>query len=579
MPRISLLVSSYKGYEYIVPFIQNMKSILEECDAEIIHILNKYDATQDKAWQITKAKAKIGENYKITEVNRESLYASWNRAQRLSTSRLVAIQNIDDYRDPGALCQIIDTMNSYNHPCLFGTSFKVDNGYKTYCPKQVYQYSFNDALISMIAGPFFSWIKPSSMGLDDIYFDPRLSVAGDMDFQMRFAALYEYSQLNVLAGTYSDCREGLSTSSKSYLQALEGQLIYWKYGINSKALPFSHTCIKPLLHMHPSHKYLLSYLDDDRVNGVIEARRLIQKNGENMRMFPRIRRIKTTLSLTTRIALNLIRVTASGLYSRFAKNIKSRLITFEWFLTSQIGISPRQIFNSIPRLISFIKDYKSFTSHRKDKRIPIALKPCLHDKFDQSGAIEHEYFVQDYLAAHLILNEPPCKHLDVGSRIDGFVLAVASTRNVDIVDVRPLKSIIPNITFIQKDLSVSPLEQKYDLITCLHALEHFGLGRYGDKIDENSFYLGIKNIALSLRQKGDAIISIPVGENRIWFNSHRVVDYMQFLDIAQSCGLSYTSSYWISSEGWNNIEPRDVLDLVLPPCGYNLILTRFRKSP
>ena len=42
----------------------------------------------------------------------------------------------------------------------------------------------------------------------------------------------------------------------------------------------------------------------------------------------------------------------------------------------------------------------------------------------------------------------------------------------------------------------------FDSISCLHALEHFGLGRYGDMIDPQGYEKGLFNISSYLTLGG-----------------------------------------------------------------------------
>ena len=46
----------------------------------------------------------------------------------------------------------------------------------------------------------------------------------------------------------------------------------------------------------------------------------------------------------------------------------------------------------------------------------------LHDFHSESGVCSGDYFHQDLLVAGFIYKNNPIKHIDVGSRIDGFVL-------------------------------------------------------------------------------------------------------------------------------------------------------------
>jgi len=65
----------------------------------------------------------------------------------------------------------------------------------------------------------------------------------------------------------------------------------------------------------------------------------------------------------------------------------------------------------------------------------------LDDRFDQSGTASGHYFHQDLLVASRIFINNPEKHVDIGSRIDGFVAHVASFREIEVFDIRSLEKI------------------------------------------------------------------------------------------------------------------------------------------
>ncbi|UAJ15166.1 DUF268 domain-containing protein [Aquirufa lenticrescens] len=125
----------------------------------------------------------------------------------------------------------------------------------------------------------------------------------------------------------------------------------------------------------------------------------------------------------------------------------------------------------------------------------------------------------------MIHHNAPIIHFDIGSRIDGFVAHVASFRKINIFDIRSLDNFDVNVTFHQLDL-MSEIPSEYfeitDSISCLHTLEHFGLGRYGDKIDAFGYLKGFKNITSLIKQNGLFYFSVPIGPQRIEFNAHRV---------------------------------------------------------
>ena len=158
--------------------------------------------------------------------------------------------------------------------------------------------------------------------------------------------------------------------------------------------------------------------------------------------------------------------------------------------------------------------------------------PQLSDYSDTAGTARGHYFHQDLIVAQQIYSANPKVHIDVGSRIDGFVAHVASFRKIKIIDIRTLDSSQhPNIEFVQLDLMASTEIEPVDSVSCLHAIEHFGLGRYGDPIDVFGHIKGVQNISKLVKHNGTLYISFPVSsKSRVEFNAHRVFHPEQFLN-------------------------------------------------
>lgn len=159
--------------------------------------------------------------------------------------------------------------------------------------------------------------------------------------------------------------------------------------------------------------------------------------------------------------------------------------------------------------------------------------PCLADAGDGSPIAEH-YFFQDLWVAQRIFANQPRHHVDVGSRLDGFIAHLAVFRQVEAFDIRPVAAVIPNVTFKQVDMQ-QPLDKAWagycDSLSCLHALEHFGLGRYGDPLDYDGHLQGLRNLTLLLQPGGKLYLSVPFGPSRIEFNAHRVFNLGYLLEL------------------------------------------------
>jgi Caenorhabditis protein of unknown function, DUF268 len=206
-----------------------------------------------------------------------------------------------------------------------------------------------------------------------------------------------------------------------------------------------------------------------------------------------------------------------------------------WILV-QFGIDPRAMLFSLKGLPRYIKDLIQF---RRSYTGCIEFNPCLSDWYKEGGSTKSEYFWQDLLVAKMIYADHPKKHIDIGSRIDGFVSHVASFRNIEVFDVRPVTTQIPGVVFKQANLmdSLVDMTEYCDSLSCLHALEHFGLGRYGDPINTKGFEHGIVNMAALLKNDGVFYLSVPIGIERVEFNANRVFDPRLIINVAANNSL------------------------------------------
>ena len=184
------------------------------------------------------------------------------------------------------------------------------------------------------------------------------------------------------------------------------------------------------------------------------------------------------------------------------------------------------------------------------------LKPMLADRFEAAGSASGHYFFQDLWAARKIFAVRPSRHVDVGSRIDGFVSHLLTFMPVEVLDVRPLSSSIAGLTFLQED--ATELNRIADgslpSVSSLHAVEHFGLGRYGDPVNPSAAALAMKNLARVLAPGGRLYFAVPVGVERVEFNAHRVFDPRTVLREFQTLDLV---SFSIVDDAGNYLEGVD----------------------
>jgi hypothetical protein len=161
------------------------------------------------------------------------------------------------------------------------------------------------------------------------------------------------------------------------------------------------------------------------------------------------------------------------------------------------------------------------------------IRPILSNYSQKANLMTGHYFHQDLIVANKIYENNPKKHVDIGSRVDGFVSHVASFRVIETYDLRDIgKSKHKNIKINKVDITNGDnLTLKTDSLSCLHSIEHFGLGRYGDKLDPNGHIKGFQNLLNLLEKNGVIYISFPIStKTRVEFNEQRVFCYSQILD-------------------------------------------------
>lgn len=237
------------------------------------------------------------------------------------------------------------------------------------------------------------------------------------------------------------------------------------------------------------------------------------------------------------------------------KNIARKIY---WLISVQFGVDPRRMLRSFRGVPRYIAGWLHF---RRKYEGRLVFFPCLYDWFEEGGSTKNEYFWQDLHVARKIHLAAPERHVDIGSRIDGFVAHVASFREIEIFDIRPVTSTIPGVVFRQADL-MSPSDdfvEYCDSLSCLHALEHFGLGRYGDPIDPHGYVAGLRNMARILRSGGTFYLSVPIGQERVEFNAHRIFDPLKLARLSEENRLFLKEFSWIGEERSliNSVSPVD----------------------
>ena len=141
---------------------------------------------------------------------------------------------------------------------------------------------------------------------------------------------------------------------------------------------------------------------------------------------------------------------------------RGQFLTPHRVVSSLIG-DPRLAVASLRGLPVYLRNMRTY--RRRQRAAPDSLRldflrvyPCLRDRYDNAGVASGHYFHQDVWAARHIHTVAPSKHVDVGSRVDGFRFTPPQLPWVYVVDTRPLLSSNRDLHFVRADMRSLPYE-------------------------------------------------------------------------------------------------------------------------
>lgn len=178
--------------------------------------------------------------------------------------------------------------------------------------------------------------------------------------------------------------------------------------------------------------------------------------------------------------------------------------------------------------VDFLK-FSALTSKIKDRRFKTSLRsihPCLRDK-TLATSFDRHYIFHTAWATRVLGKTKPTSHTDISSSLY-FCSIVSTFIPVDFYDYRPALLNLSGLTCNQGDLSALPFaSDSIQSLSCMHVIEHIGLGRYGDPLNPVGDLGAASELNRVLAVGGNLIIVVPVGEPKINFNAHRVYSYDQ----------------------------------------------------
>jgi hypothetical protein len=181
---------------------------------------------------------------------------------------------------------------------------------------------------------------------------------------------------------------------------------------------------------------------------------------------------------------------------------------------------------------NFKKQLKQFRS-KNDGRFTVAredLFPCLNDDKNFTPFDSH-YIYHPAWATRIIKTINPEEHVDISSTLH-FCTMLSAFFKTRFYDYRPAKVTLSNLTSEKIDLTSMFLKSNsVQSISCMHTIEHIGLGRYGDPIDPTGDIKAINELKRVVDFGGNLLLVVPVGQPKIQFNAHRVYSYEMILNL------------------------------------------------
>jgi SAM-dependent methyltransferase len=206
----------------------------------------------------------------------------------------------------------------------------------------------------------------------------------------------------------------------------------------------------------------------------------------------------------------------------------------------------KNILRNIKTESRWIKNYPAFIGdfllfkRNNDNRFSLRWA----DRFPVTGeAVKETNFDSHYIyhpawAARIVAQTKPEFHVDISSTLT-FCSIVSAFVPVKFYDYRPANLILKGLETGQADLLKLPFaDGSVKSLSCMHTVEHVGLGRYGDQIDPAGDLKAMAELTRVLAPGGNLLFVVPIGAPKLMFNAHRIYSYQMIVDAFKDLKLN-----------------------------------------
>jgi len=199
----------------------------------------------------------------------------------------------------------------------------------------------------------------------------------------------------------------------------------------------------------------------------------------------------------------------------------------------------RRAFILSKRLITIIRQFGEL-KHHKEPRFSLKWQDRWLHLRDATAitSFDRHYVFHTAWAMRVIVETRPIQHVDVGSSLY-FVTSISAIVPTTFIDFRPAHLGLSGLVSKAGTLMKLPFQNNsLESISCMHVVEHIGLGRYGDTLDYDGDLKAVRELIRVVSPGGCLLFVVPVGgQATIQFNAHRIYTYEQVLALFSELNL------------------------------------------